>query len=70
MTQAEKIIEAFGGISPMARRLGHRHASTVQGWKERGFIPVRRHVEVLTAAREHGIPLQPEDFFLDKDRAA
>ena len=47
----------------MARALGHRHASTVQGWKERGVIPARRANEVLDAARSLGIDLEPADFF-------
>ena len=36
------IIDAFGGIRPMAKQLGLA-VSTVQGWKERGAIPVNRH---------------------------
>ncbi|MEJ2027135.1 MAG: hypothetical protein P8X52_06715 [Limibacillus sp.] len=43
---AHKVIEAFGGIRPMAQKLGVA-ASTVQGWKERGVIPPARHERIL-----------------------
>ena len=63
MTPAEKIIERFGGIAALARALGHKQPSTVQGWKERGFIPARRQALVLAAARDQYIELTPADFF-------
>ena len=47
----------------MAAALGHRHPSTVQGWRDRGYIPANRQQEVLDRARELSIPLQPADFF-------
>jgi hypothetical protein len=62
MTQAEMIISKFGGIAPMARVLGHKNASTVQGWRERGTIPPRRHKEVWEAAKANGIPLELSEF--------
>ena len=63
MKPAEQIIEKFGGISACAKILGHRNPTTVQGWKERGFIPARQQREVLEAARREGIDLDPADFF-------
>lgn len=62
MTPAERIIEKFGGIHPMARKLSIP-PSTVQGWKERGIIPAKRQPVVLNAAQESGINLTPADFF-------
>jgi hypothetical protein len=47
---AHKVIEAFGGIRPMAQKLGVA-ASTVQGWKERGVIPPARHERILELAK-------------------
>jgi len=51
-----QLVEAFGGISPMAKALGHDYPSTVQGWKERGVIPRWRINEIrdttLFAANE------------------
>jgi argininosuccinate lyase len=60
---AERIIERFGGISALARALGHRHPTTVQGWKQRGVIPARRQADVLAAAKAQNLTLSAEDFF-------
>lgn len=38
MSDAE-LISARGGIRPVARKLGHRNHTTVQGWVERNRIP-------------------------------
>lgn len=63
MNAVDRIVEKFGGITAMARALGHRHPTTVQGWKARGVIPARRQQQVLDAARANGIALSPGDFF-------
>ncbi|MFQ5955742.1 MAG: COG4223 family protein [Kiloniellales bacterium] len=54
------VIERFGGIRPMANKLGIAF-TTVQGWKERGHIPPRQHGRILGAAAAHGIALGAED---------
>jgi hypothetical protein len=69
MGQSVRIIEKFGGINAMARILGHTNASTVQGWKERGYIPARQQDGVLAAAKENGISLIPDDFFSESGEA-
>lgn len=51
----EDLIDAFGGLSEMARALGHKHVTTVQGWKESNRIPHWRHREILEAADRHGV---------------
>jgi uncharacterized protein YukE len=51
-----EIIERFGGIRPMATKLGVA-VTTVQGWKERGHIPPGRRQQIVAAAEEHGIDL-------------
>jgi hypothetical protein len=56
---AHDIIQLFGGIRPMAGKLGVA-VSTVQGWKERDTIPRSRHAEILAAAKEHGLELAEE----------
>ncbi len=56
---AQKVIATFGGIRPMAHKLGVA-VSTVQGWKTRNAIPESRHEDILAAAREHGIELDAE----------
>lgn len=51
-----EIIERFGGIRPMASKLGVA-VTTVQGWKERNHIPEARYSQIVKAAAEHGIDL-------------
>ena len=57
---ALRVIEAFGGIRPMAAKLGVA-VSTVQGWKARGTIPASRHKDVRAAAGAHGVTLDAAD---------
>jgi len=52
MTDHREIITRLGGIRGLARRLGHKHHTTVQGWFERGRIPPGRLPEVIDAASE------------------
>ncbi len=51
-----EIIDRFGGIRPMASKLGVA-VTTVQGWKERGHIPEGRFPQIVEAAAKHGIDL-------------
>ena len=60
MIEAEQIIARFGGIRPMAAKLGVP-VTTVQGWKERGIIPKKREGEIRAAAAAHGIALADTD---------
>ncbi|MFD2205005.1 COG4223 family protein [Kiloniella antarctica] len=53
---ANEIITAFGGLRPLANKLGIA-VSTVQGWKERDSIPAARHEEILQAAAKSKITL-------------
>ncbi|HSK41180.1 MAG TPA: mitofilin family membrane protein [Arenibaculum sp.] len=53
---AERIIEKFGGIRPMAHKL-EVPVTTVQGWKKRGAIPTVRHADLIAAAERHGIDI-------------
>ena len=52
----EAVIDAFGGVRPMASRLGVA-ATTIQGWKSRGNIPENRRQEVRDGAAAAGIDL-------------
>jgi hypothetical protein len=61
MTPAERVIDTFGGLTPLARALGFP-VSTVQGWKERGEIPQRHWLPIMNVAKEAGISLKLEDF--------
>ncbi len=51
-----ELIQAFGGIRPMATKLGISF-TTVQGWKQRGHIPPGRLDAIRVAAAEHGIEM-------------
>lgn len=53
---AEEIIEKFGGIRPMATKLGIA-ATTVQGWKKRGIIPAARIDDIIKVASQNNIDL-------------
>ncbi|MFM2041908.1 MAG: hypothetical protein RLY86_484 [Pseudomonadota bacterium] len=52
----EEVVERFGGIRPMAGKLGIP-VTTVQGWKKRGHIPASRRADILAAAAAHAVPL-------------
>ncbi len=51
-----EIIDRFGGIRPMAAKLGVA-VTTVQGWKVRGRIPGGRRQAILDAAAKQGVDL-------------
>ncbi len=56
LENAGLIIERFGGIRPMAGKMGVP-VTTVQGWKKRDVIPGNRVDDVVAAARKHDISL-------------
>ncbi len=56
---ALEVIEKFGGIRPMANKLGVA-VTTVQGWKKRESIPDARIDEILEAANQNDIQLNDE----------
>ncbi len=56
LKNASVIIERFGGIRPMAAKVG-APVTTVQGWKKRDVIPGARREDVLKAANENSIDL-------------
>ncbi|MDH5410394.1 MAG: WXG100 family type VII secretion target, partial [Alphaproteobacteria bacterium] len=51
-----EIIERFGGIRPMASKLGIA-VTTVQGWKERDHIPKGRLPQIIAAAADLGVDI-------------
>jgi hypothetical protein len=64
MTPAERIISKFGSIRALARALGHENHTTVQGWKERGCIPIRHASAIMAASQvtEKAEIVTPIDF--------
>lgn len=53
---AREVIERFGGIRPMAKKIDVA-VTTVQGWKKRDVIPATRRSAILEAAAEHNVDL-------------
>ncbi len=62
MTYAKRLVQTFGGVRAMARKL-EVPASTVQNWKTRGLIPAARQGRVLRVGQRLGLPVAPADFF-------
>ncbi len=56
LKNASVIIERFGGIRPMAAKVG-APVTTVQGWKKRDVIPGVRRADVIRAANENSIDI-------------
>ena len=54
--EASSIIERFGGIRPMAKKMGVA-VTTVQGWKKRDTIPAGRRKAVIESALNNDIDL-------------
>lgn len=67
------IIARLGGIRSLARKLGHQHHTTVQGWNDRNSIPLERWSEIITAADSEGVAVSVSDLMpvdLRPDQAA
>jgi len=62
MTYVDNLIEAFGGVRPMAAATGDS-PSTVMSWKVRGCIPDSHKARILETGVRRGIQLREEDFF-------
>ena len=71
---AEKVIEKFGGIRPMASKTSIP-VTTIQGWKKRNTIPGKRLDALLQAAKDHNVDLddlleQSREKFLEQSDVA
>lgn len=56
----DELIEAFGGLTPMARAIGSP-PNTVHHWKVKGRVPHWRHASIREAALREGVAL-PDSF--------
>lgn len=56
INNAEEVIERFGGIRPMAKKI-EVAVTTIQGWKKRNTIPGGRRAQILKAAKTHNVDL-------------
>lgn len=61
MSYVDRIIDAFGGIRPMAAAIG-KPPSTVQSWKVRRSIPDEHKKLVWEKAQSADVELSPSDF--------
>jgi hypothetical protein len=59
-TQAELVLERFGGYAAMAEKADFAEQS-IRNWVRVGTIPQKHHLKILTAAQVHGVQLLPHD---------
>lgn len=59
MRNGATIFDLFGGIRPMARKLGEL-PSSVSAWKQRGRIPAEKQPHVLQVGQNMGLPITAE----------
>lgn len=57
----KSVFQKFGGIRPMAAKLGDVPASTVKSWHKKRHIPGWRHASILAAALRHGVDVSPDE---------
>ncbi len=55
------VFQKFGGIRPMAAKLGDVPPSTVKSWHAKGRIPDWRHQSILETATQLQIPLAADE---------
>lgn len=58
---ARSVFQKFGGIRPMAAKLGDVPPSTVKSWHKSRAIPSWRHQSILDAAKRLKFELSPEE---------
>jgi|WetSurMetagenome_2_1015567.scaffolds.fasta_scaffold10977_2 hypothetical protein len=75
-SQAERIIEKFGGASVVAKMLGvdpsrpYRWMYPKASGGSGGIIPAKYHEALMRHAHERGVDLTPHDFFAPVGAAA
>lgn len=57
ISNPEELIERFGGIRPMAKKMGTA-VTTVQGWKKRNAIPSNRVDEIIKAGEKYDVKVE------------
>lgn len=61
-----KLIDKFGGVNPMARKIGIP-PTTIQSWKNKNSIPKWRFNSILLAAQKYEIDLSEFSFLTAND---
>jgi len=54
------LIDELGGVTEVARELGHKHHTTVQAWHRTGKLPQWRKAEVVALARRKKVSVPRE----------
>lgn len=62
MSYVDNIVSRFRTLAALSRLTGKPY-STCKSWRDRGSIPDEHKPDVLKAALDNGIPLEPADFF-------
>lgn len=57
----QSVFQKFGGIRPMAAKLGDVPPSTVKSWHTKRDIPAWRHDAILAAAKACGVALTRDE---------
>lgn len=57
----KSVFQKFGGIRPMAAKLGDVPPSTVKSWHAKRFIPEWRRQRVMEAAIQHGVDISTDE---------
>lgn len=58
----DEVIAAFGGLTPMAKALGHKHITTIDSWRKAKRIPHWRRHEIAEGAAKANVRL-PASFY-------
>lgn len=71
---SNSVVDKFGGVREMSELLSEHTGkpvpkTTVQYWRDQGYIPMRRQADVLSCAQANGIELTPADFFPPSEAA-
>jgi len=60
LTPIQRLIVQLGGISRVAKELGHNNHTTVQAWFAKGTVPKWRRAELAFLASQHKKPIPQE----------
>jgi len=60
-TTVSDIVERCGGLTALARELGHKHPTTVQNWSEKNRIPHWRWFELRPVLDRLGVKVSESD---------
>jgi hypothetical protein len=62
-SQAQRIVDRWGGVAAMVETSGYGFDTAIRNWIRAGVIPDKHHLPLLLAARAAGVDLTPADFY-------